>query len=134
MNFPIVMALSLAMVMALDVAFRPAKLEAYDACVGFHVHVIEGGVAAVTGRFWEPFIARITALKVEIPYRADFCFCSTKGTTLQSFTPPNRGQMYVLFDMLVPAGEAAWQFVCDLARIWEGQRRSYYMAYCEPLS
>ncbi|KAG6615066.1 Coiled-coil domain-containing protein [Phytophthora cinnamomi] len=64
MNFPIVMALSPGVLMTLDVASRPVKLEEYADCVGFHVHVIEDVVAAVTGRFRVPVIAGIAAPKV----------------------------------------------------------------------
>ncbi|KAE9356281.1 hypothetical protein PR003_g2407 [Phytophthora rubi] len=103
MNFPTVMTLSPGMLTTLDVAFRPVKLEEYDDFVGFHVHVIEGGVAAVSGRFRVPVIARIAALKVEIPHGVDFGFCPTKETTLQSFTLHNCGQIDALFDWKVPA-------------------------------
>ncbi|KAL4116217.1 hypothetical protein PRIC2_013215 [Phytophthora ramorum] len=103
MNFPTVMTLSPGMLTMLDVAFRPVKLEEYDDFVGFHVHVIEGGVAAVSGRFRVPVVARIAALKVEIPHGVDFGFCPTKETTLQSFTLYNCGQIDALFDWTVPA-------------------------------
>ncbi|EGZ15594.1 hypothetical protein PHYSODRAFT_333826 [Phytophthora sojae] len=103
MNFPTIMTLSPGMLTALEVAFRPVKLEEYDDFVGFHVHVIEGGVAAVSGHFRVPVIARIAALKVEIPHGIDFGFCPTKETTLQSFTLHNCGQIDALFDWKVPA-------------------------------
>ncbi|GMF21005.1 unnamed protein product [Phytophthora fragariaefolia] len=103
MNFPTVMTLSPGMLTTLDVAFRPVKLEEYDDFVGFHVHVIEGGVAAVSGRFRVPVIARIAALKVEIPHGVDFGFCPTKETTLQRFTLHNCGQIDAIFDWKVPA-------------------------------
>ncbi|RLN68917.1 hypothetical protein BBP00_00000731 [Phytophthora kernoviae] len=103
MNFPTVMTLSPGMLTTLDVAFRPVKLEEYDDFVGFSVHVIEGGVAAVTGRFRVPVMARIAALKVEIPFGVDFGFCPTKETTLQRFMLHNCGQIDALFDWTVPA-------------------------------
>ncbi|ETP50700.1 hypothetical protein F442_04050 [Phytophthora nicotianae P10297] len=103
MNFPTVMTLSPGMLTTLDVAFRPVKLEEYDDFVGFHVHLIEGGVAAVSGRFRVPVVARIAALKVEIPHGVDFGFCPTKETTLQGFMLHNCGQIDALFDWTVPA-------------------------------
>ncbi|KAF1776018.1 hypothetical protein GQ600_10225 [Phytophthora cactorum] len=103
MHFPTVMTLSPGMLTTLDVAFRPVKLEEYDDFVGFHVHLIEGGVAAVSGRFRMPVVARIAALKVEIPHGVDFGFCPTKETTLQSFMLHNCGQIDALFDWTVPA-------------------------------
>ncbi|KAG6974099.1 hypothetical protein JG688_00003237 [Phytophthora aleatoria] len=103
MHFPTVMTLSPGMLTTLDVAFRPVKLEEYDDFVGFHVHLIEGGVAAVSGRFRVPVVARIAALKVEIPHGVDFGFCPTKETTLQSFMLHNCGQIDALFDWTVPA-------------------------------
>ncbi|KAG2525972.1 hypothetical protein JM18_004505 [Phytophthora kernoviae] len=103
MNFPTVMTLSPGMLTTLDVAFRPVKLEEYDDFVGFSVHVIEGGVTAVTGRFRVPVMARIAALKVEIPFGVDFGFCPTKETTLQRFMLHNCGQIDALFDWTVPA-------------------------------
>ncbi|KAG7385658.1 hypothetical protein PHYPSEUDO_001220 [Phytophthora pseudosyringae] len=133
MNFPTVMTLSPGMLTTLDVAFRPVKLEEYDDFVGFHVHVIEGGVAAVSGRFRVPVLARIAALQVEIPLGVDFGFCPTKETTLQSFTLHNCGQIDALFDWTVPAaGEHGRPFAVrpEFGRVKAGARIELTASFC----
>ncbi|OWZ24517.1 putative membrane protein [Phytophthora megakarya] len=125
MNFPTIMTLSPGMLTTLEVAFRPVKLEEYDDFVGFHVHVIEGGVAAVSGRFRVPVVARIAALKVEVPHGVDFGFCPTKETTLQRFTLHNCGQIDVLFEWTVPtAGDHGSPFAIqpESGRVKAGAR------------
>lgn len=133
MNFPTVITLSPGMLTTLDVAFRPVKLEEYDDFVGFHVHVIEGGVAAVSGRFRVPVLARIAALKVEIPHGVDFGFCPTKETTLQSFKLHNCGQIDALFDWTVPAaGEHGSPFAVrpETGRVKAGASIELVASFC----
>eukprot|EP00644_Phytophthora_capsici_P011475 jgi/Phyca11/118912/e_gw1.37.113.1 len=136
MNFPTIVTLSPGMLTTLDVAFRPVKLEEYDDFVGFHVHVIEGGVAAVSGRFRVPVVARIAALKVEIPHGVDFGFCPTKETTLQSFMLHNCGQIDALFDWTVPsAGEHGRPFAVqpESGRVKAGASIELTASFC-PMS
>ncbi|KAL7692204.1 putative immunoglobulin-like protein [Plasmopara halstedii] len=125
MDFPTLITLSPGMSTVLEVAFRPVKLEEYDDFVGFYVQVIEGGVAAVTGRFRVPVAARIAALKIDLPQHLDFGFCPTKETTLQSFTLHNCGQIDALFHWTVPAvGEHGSPFAIqpESGRIQAGER------------
>ncbi|KAI9989832.1 hypothetical protein PInf_020119 [Phytophthora infestans] len=133
MNFPTVMTLSPGMLTTLDVAFRPVKLEEYDDFVGFHVHLIEGGVAAVSGRFRVPVVARIAALQVEIPHGIDFGFCPTQETTLQSFMLHNCGQIDALFDWTVPAaGEHGRPFAVrpEFGRVKAGTSIELTASFC----
>lgn len=102
--FPTVMTLSSGMQTVLDVTFRPVRLEEYDDYVGFHVHVIEGGVTATSGRFRIPVTARIATLSVSLPRGLDFGFCPTRELTHKTFQLWNTGQLDALFEWKL-AGE-----------------------------
>lgn len=101
MAFPTVITLSSGMQTVLDVTFRPVRLEEYDDFVGFHVHIIEGGVTATSGRFRIPVTARIASLAVSLPRGLDFGFCPTREDTLQAFQLRNTGQLDALFEWKV---------------------------------
>jgi len=107
MAFPTVMTLSSGMQTVLDVTFRPVRLEEYDDFVGIHVHVIEGGVTATSGRFRIPVTARIAALSVALPRELDLGFCPTREVTLKTFTLRNTGQLDALFEWKL-AGECVF--------------------------
>lgn len=98
MAFPTVMTLSSGMQTVLDVIFRPVRLEEYDDFIGFHVHVVEGGVTATSGRFRIPVTARIASLSVALPRGLDLGFCPTREVTLKTFTLRNTGQLDALFE------------------------------------
>ncbi|DAZ93440.1 TPA: hypothetical protein N0F65_003137 [Lagenidium giganteum] len=102
MDFPMLTTLSPGMHTVLDVAFRPVKLEEYDDDVIFHVHMIEGGVTATSGKFRLPVMARIASLSINIPRGLDFGFCPTAETTDVRFQLLNDGQIDALFDWTVP--------------------------------
>ncbi|KAJ0403998.1 hypothetical protein P43SY_001392 [Pythium insidiosum] len=102
MDFPTLITLSPGMQTALDVAFRPVKLEEYDDFVTFHVQIIDGGVVASQGRFRLPVLARIARLAIEVPRGLDFGFCPTAETTDQTFVVRNTGQIDAVFDWRVP--------------------------------
>jgi len=95
MDFPDLFKLSPGTFKAIEVRFRPIRLEPYDDYVVF---------ALGRGRLFKvPIRARLSKLAVSLPSAVDFESCPVAETTLQTFLLRNVGQIPAAFNWSVCA-------------------------------
>ena len=90
MEFPQLLTLSPGTFVALDVVFRPIRLEAYDDFVTFRTE---------SGKFRIRVCSRISHLEVETPPTIDFGFCPVGETSKRTLMVRNTGQKTATFTL-----------------------------------
>jgi hypothetical protein len=88
MEFPQLLTLSPGTFVALDVLFRPIRLEPYDDAIVFRTEA---------GKFAVRVCSQISSLKVTTPGAIDFGFCPVGETTQKTLVVANTGQKTATF-------------------------------------
>lgn len=89
MDFPDLFKLSPGTFKAIEVRFRPIRLEPYDDCVVFSMG---------RGRYFKvPICARLSKLAVSLPPIVDFASCPVAEVTVQTFQLRNVGEIPAAF-------------------------------------